>query len=280
VSESEVTAADSSAASDPRPSGGTRKKGVGHWGRGDDRLDPRVIDELGCGWYYNWGPRAVEGEEGVEAEFVPMLWSDAYVTDEILEDVKEGGHSALLGFNEPDSKGQANVSVERAIELWPRLMETGLRLGSPGTTQNAEGARWLDGFMEEAIRRHYRVDFICLHWYGDITKPDAVQNLRHYLTGYWERYKRPLWLTEFSGADWEWCTRRPVTFEDNARFARASIAMLESLPFVERYAWWSTKANASNRYYPTTGLYWTADKITEVGEAYRDGGQMRGEGVR
>jgi hypothetical protein len=276
VSEDEMSAEDRGAA-EPRPAASVRKKGVGHWGRGDDRLAPRILDELGCGWYYNWGPRPVAGEEKVEAEFVPMVWDDGHVTDEILEALKEGGHSALLGFNEPDSKGQANVSVARAIELWPKLMETGLRLGSPGTTQ---GNRWLDEFMEEAIRRDYRVDFICLHWYGDITKPDAVGDLRRYLTQYWEKYQRPLWLTEFSGADWEWCTRRPVTFEDNARFARESIAMLESLPFVERYAWWSAKANPSNRYYPTTGLYWTADEITEVGVAYRDGDRMRDENVR
>ena len=253
-----------------------RKKGVGHWGtqeEGEHHLDPVVIDELGCSWFYNWGPARQAGEEKVRAAFVPMIWDERSVTDAILAEVKAGGYSALLGFNEPDLEGQADMSVELAIELWPRLMETGLRLGSPAPTP---GARWLDEFMEEAERRGYRVDFICLHWYGDITKPDAVEDLRRYLTGYWEKYQRPIWLTEYSGADWEWCTRRPVTFEDNARFARESVAMLESLPFVERYAWFSSKVTPSDRIYPTTGLYWTADNITEVGVAYREA-DKRGE---
>jgi hypothetical protein len=246
----------------------TPKKGVGHWtGEGADYLDPVVVDELGCGWFYNWGPARRPGEGKVKAEFVPMIWDERYVTDETLAAVKAGGYSALLGFNEPDKKEQANMSVEEAIALWPRLMETGLRLGSPATGQ---GARWLDEFMEEAEQRGYRVDFICLHWYGDITAPDTVEDLRRYLTEYWERYRRPLWLTEFSGADWRSNTRRPVTFQDNARFAREAILMLESLPFVERYAWWSTKLYASDPHYPTAGLYWSADKITEVGVAYRD----------
>jgi hypothetical protein len=245
------------------------KKGVCHWATGEPGhdLDASVIDDLGCAWFYNWTPCRRPRERKVAAEFVPMIWDETSVTHEILADVKAGGYSALLGFNEPDSSGQADMSVELAIELWPRLMETGLRLGSPATCQ---GAKWLDEFMEEADRRGYRVDFICLHWYGDITAPDAVDGLRRYLTSYWEKYHRPIWLTEYSGANWKWCTRRPVTLDDNARFARESVAMMESLPFIERYAWYSTTLTPSDRYYATTGLYQTADEITVVGEAYRD----------
>jgi hypothetical protein len=276
VSESETSAEDRGVG-EARPSASTRKKGIGHWATGAEThpLDPKVIDELGCSWFYNWRPHLTPGEEDVAAEFVPMIWSDRDVTDEALAQVKVGGFSALLGFNEPDNKGQANMSVERAIELWPRLMDTGLRLGSPGTCQ---GAKWLDDFMEEADRRDYRVDFICLHWYSDITEPEAVEGLRRYVTRYWEKYKRPIWLTEYSGGDWKFCSRRPVTFEDNARFARESIAMLESLPFVERYAWFSSSKTGG--VYATVGLYETADEITIVGEAYRDGDQVRGEDVR
>jgi len=268
-SDSELTVADPGVALGKRFPEAKRKKGIGHWATGHGRhtLDPRVVDELGCGWFYNWTPRPREREKRVQAEFIPMVWGEGDVTSEALEEVKAGGYSALLGFNEPDSRGQANITVGRALELWPKLMATGLRLGSPGTTQ---GAGWLDEFMQEADRRGYRVDFICLHWYGDITKPEAVEDLRQYLTGYWQRYKRPLWLTEFSGGDWEWCSRRPVTFEDNARFVREAVPMLESLPFVECYAWFSSKVTASDRYYPTTGLYETADEITVVGIAYRD----------
>ncbi len=266
VNESEMSAADRGAV-EARPTGSVRKKGIGHWSTGARRhsLDPKVIDELGCAWFYNWRPHLMPGEEKVEAEFVPMIWDETSVTDEVLARVKAGGHSALLGFNEPDNKGQADMSVELALELWPRLMETGLRLGSPGTCQ---GAQWLDEFMEEVDRRGYRVDFICLHWYDDITKPDAVEGLRRYVTRYWEKYKRPIWLTEYSGADWKWCQGGPVTVEDNARFARESVAMLESLPFVERYAWFSS--SKTRGIYATTGLYETADEITIVGEAYRD----------
>jgi hypothetical protein len=33
-------------------------------------------------------------------------------------------------------------------------------------------------FMAEARQKNLRVDVLCLHSYGDITKPDAVGSLR------------------------------------------------------------------------------------------------------
>jgi hypothetical protein len=171
-----------------------------------------------------------------------------------------------LAFNEPDSGGQANMTVAAAINLWPQLMGTGLRLGSPATTT---GASWLDRFMTEIASNGYRVDFLALHWYGDINLPGAVDNLRNYVTRYWNKYALPIWLTEYSGGTFDGYSRPPTT-ADNARFARDSVLMLESLPFVERYAWFSSKWDPGDQYYPTTGLYVDAEHITEVGVAYRD----------
>jgi hypothetical protein len=49
----------------------------------------------------------------------------------------------ILGFNEPDLAGQANMTVGQALDLWPRLQATGRRLGSPavayGGTRRAVG---------------------------------------------------------------------------------------------------------------------------------------------
>jgi hypothetical protein len=239
----------------------TSKKGVGHWG---GRL-PQAPDLLGCSWYYNWGMRPRGNYGGVKAEFVPMVWSGAHATGEDLEFVKAGAFKALLGFNEPDGKGQADMTVAEAIALWPKLEATGLRLGSPGTTT---GARWLDEFMAEAKARHLRVDFLCLHWYGDITKPDPVGDLCKYLEGYWKKYHLPIWLTEFSGADFHYHLRK-TTVEDNALFARESIKMLEALPFVERYAWFAPLVSSRDRNYPTVGLMKRDGTFTPVGLVWK-----------
>ena len=95
--------------------------------------------------------------------------------------VKGRGHRYLLGFNEPDLGDQANMPVEQALDLWPRLMGTGLILGSPSVATGGElPGGWLDRFMKGAKKRKLRVDFITLHWYGaDFrAKPAANAPLR------------------------------------------------------------------------------------------------------
>ncbi len=157
--------------------------------------------------------------------------------------IRKSGSSILLGFNEPDKTDQADMTVDQAIALWPRLQDTGLRLGSPAPGKSpAQDGSWLARFMAEAEARHYRVDFICVHWYGDITAPDAVEQLRAFLEAVHYRYRRPVWLTEFSGSNGPWLKlKTPVTLEDNAAFLRQALPMLESLPYLERYAWFELK---------------------------------------
>jgi|GEM_PF-452699 len=237
----------------------TGKKGVGD----NDRTSSEVIDASGARWYYNWMPLRSHGD--INAQFVPMIWGRENL-DAGLESAVQSGAKDLLAFNEPDGHGESDMTVEEAISLWPKLMTTNLRLGSPATTT---GAHWIDDFMVAAKAKNLRVDFLCLHWYGDITQPNAVETLRAYLQGYWDRYHLPIWLTEYSGAYFSYHLRKP-TVEDNASFAAASGAMLETVPFVERYAWYGTAWTPEEKDYATVGLYNSKTKaLTLVGIAYR-----------
>ena len=251
--------------SNPGPAVVTPKKGVGHWGG----HHPEVPDLLGCSWYYNWEPWPAKTAGASRADFVPMMWSGKHVTDENLEFVKSSGCKVLLGFNEPDGEGQANMTVAEAIALWPKLEATGMRLGSPGTTT---GAPWLDEFMKEAKAKNLRVDILCLHWYGDITRPDPVGALKKYLEYYWEKYHLPIWLTEYSGADFDYHLRK-TTVEDNAKFAAESVEMLEKLPFVERYAWYAPMVSSHDRQYSKVGMIKRGGVFTPVGLAWRNAGR-------
>ncbi|MEV0408193.1 glycosyl hydrolase [Actinoallomurus sp. NPDC050550] len=63
-----------------------------------------------------------------------------------MKEAKAGG-TTLLGFNEPDMAGQANMSVEQALALWPRLQATGMRLGAPAVAFGADRpGGWLDRY--------------------------------------------------------------------------------------------------------------------------------------
>jgi hypothetical protein len=118
--------------------------------------------------------------------------------------------------------------------------------------------------MSGARARGYRVDFIALHWYGsDFRAEAATGHLRGYLQKVHERYRLPIWLTEyaltsFGGAKYP-------SADEQAAFVRTSTAMLEALPFVERYAWFSLPFTAD----AGTGLYRDGSNPTPAGAVYR-----------
>ncbi len=125
-------------------------------------------------------PNGVTAPAGVS--YVPMIWGAANVTSATLSQVSQEGR-ILLGFNEPDLASQSNMTVAQALDLWPKLMATGMTLGSPAVAAGAATpGGWLDQFMAGAKTRGYRVDFITVHWYGgDFSTGPAVQELESYL---------------------------------------------------------------------------------------------------
>jgi hypothetical protein len=197
-----------------------------------------------------------------------MIWGGANVTDATLKQAKGEGR-VLLGFNEPDLGGQANMTVDRALELWPRLEGTGMRLGSPAVAFGADTpGGWLDRFMTGAKARGLQIDFITLHWYGSDFGPAAVGHLRNYLEATHRRYGKPIWVTEFGLIDFTGSPKYP----DDARqaaFVKGSTAMMEDLPYVERYAWFALPAVGEHA---ETGLYRDGSHPTAAGAAYRVAG--------
>jgi hypothetical protein len=215
------------------------------------------------GWFYTWA----SGTEGIQAppgvEFVPMIWGPGSVTDAQLNQAKALGKT-LLAFNEPDLAGQANMPVEQALDLWPRLQATGLRLGAPAVAFGGDQpGGWLDRFMSGAAARGYRVDFIPLHWYGSDFSSAATGHLQGYLQAVYNRYHKPVWLTEYALIDFTGPTPVYPAEAQQVDFVNRSTAMLNGLSFVERYAWF-TLSTATSR----TGLY-SGSAANASGVAYR-----------
>ena len=157
----------------PGPIGSSSKKGVSTWNIAGAET---ALSAVNASWYYNWAAGPTNGAGG-RAEFVPMIWGRGSVTAGNLAKAKSSG-SVLLGFNEPDFAEQSNLTVEAALDLWPQVQATGLRLGSPApAVGGATPGGWLDRFMTGARERGYRVDFIALHWYGSDFSDAAVGHL-------------------------------------------------------------------------------------------------------
>jgi hypothetical protein len=204
-----------------------------------------------------------------------------------------GQENILLAYNEPDgtnASAQGNMSVGQAVQYWPQLIATGRRLGSPvmygSTTEvpkepnpnntpsaNLTGLQqldisntgtpnmvtldptniWLDNFLVQISNLNPKKypDFICIHWYG----PNKADSFTGYLTAVYNKYKLPIWVTEYSCADWDatccpnnatqhtagfdWSipTTDNISTNATAQFMRDTISFMNSSSFVERYSW-------------------------------------------
>jgi DNA-directed RNA polymerase specialized sigma24 family protein len=245
----------------------TARKGVSTWSFSGVR---QALAESGASWYYNWAATPGGITAPPAASFVPMIWGASNVTTATLDEVSHESH-VLLGFNEPDLSGQSNMTVQQALGLWPKLMATGMTLGSPAVAYDAATpGGWLDQFMRGAAARGYRINFITVHWYGgDFRTGPAVQELESYLQAIYARYHLPIWVTEFALANYGSATPTFPAQAQEAAFLTAAAKMLDGLTYVQRYAWFSLPTSTGSG---TTGLFSAGAVPTAVGRAFEAAG--------
>jgi len=247
----------------PTKAAPSRKKGVSVWTF--TGVNSALADS-GAAWYYTWSTTHSGVSTPAGPQFVPMIWGAKSVTAGALAQAKAAG-PYLLGFNEPDMAAQSNMSVEQALDLWPQLQSTGATLGSPAVAFGGDTpGSWLDRFMAGAAQRGYRVDFITLHWYGgDFVTGNAVNQLKSYIQAVYNRYHKPIWLTEYALINFGSGQKFPSP-DQQAAFVTASTKMLGGLSFVQRYAWFALPADDGSS---GCGLYRAGPQITPVGQAFK-----------
>ena len=242
------------------------KKGIGMSYR--QRTWSTRIGALKPFWSYSWNRDYREAiPDGVE--FVPMFWGAANVTDSEIQRIKglvdSGIVKNVLGFNEPDLTSQANMTVEEAIELWPKLEELGVPLGSP--VPSSVNSVWLEQFMSEAESKNLRVDFIFIH----IKKGNNSGLFFQAVDDIYDKYRKPIWVTEMSIVD----NDAKTVSENKISLAQALPTMKSILSgfyerkFVHRFAWFSGTTNSPN--YPrlvSSILYDEFDNLTILGNYY------------
>nr|WP_221377815.1 sigma-70 family RNA polymerase sigma factor [Actinoplanes polyasparticus] len=243
----------------------SKKKGVGVWEFAPAKA---ALDDVGAGWYYNWSSTNRSMPGPADVEFVPMIWGQKNVTDATLAEAKKEG-DVLLGFNEPDMGGQADMTVEAALDAWPRLQSTGQRLGSPAVAFGGDTkGGWLDRFMTGAKQKGYRVDFITLHWYGSDFSGAAVDQFLGYVDAVHKRYNKPIWVTEYGLMNFSGTPKYP-TQAQLVTFIDGSTKGMQKRSFVERYAWFGLPAVGDSVDF---GLYKDGNSPTEAGKAYKAAG--------
>jgi hypothetical protein len=243
----------------------SRKKGLGMSTKKATAAVER-LHALKPAWFYNWGSNRPEALSA-DISYTPMIWgywgNDAGI-EKNGEKAKAAGQRELLGFNEPDGKDQANLSVEKALAAWPALMKTGLRLGSPACVHPDND--WMKAFMKGAEERKLRVDFICMHSYGGTDADGLVNRIQAVSKAYGHR---PVWLTEFAVADWQAKTREQNRHKPDQvlAFMKKVMPKLEALECLERHAWFPS--NPDSAALGPSALHDAEGKLTPLGEYFR-----------
>jgi hypothetical protein len=225
----------------------------------------KQLNLLDVNWFYTWG--ATYPAARPAADFVPMIWGRESLrqnsVEEILSELSLTNAKELLGFNEPDHEGQADMSPSNAIKYWPQLEESGLRLGSPAPVQAL--GDWLKEFMDQAAAKDLRVDFVNMHSY---TPPNAESFLKN-VEKLHERYGKPIWITEYAVADWDATKSSPSRFTESEilDFMRETAAGLREMPFVERFAW-KTRSH-DDPIMGASGLFREDGSLSPTGELYQ-----------
>lgn len=210
------------------------------------------VKNIGAYWKYEWEPT---GSSTIDQEFVPMIKGAAQNKDYRWEEVRARAHQThFLCFNEPMSADQGNLTVDEAIALWPKALKLGLRLGSPSRTDGDKGDTWLQNFMTKADAAGLRVDFVNVHNYNKTT----ASALKTWLEAEYAKYQRPIWLTEFNRDNDE-----TTTAAQHKDYLAAVLPMLESLSFIERYAYYNFGGN-------NMSLFNGDNTVNATGETYRD----------
>ena len=210
---------------------------------------------LECTWLYNWDAYAARS---ANIEYVPEKWSTSWPGFSTINSSQNVSH--LLSYNEPDHVEQSNITVDQAVNQWPELLKTGLRVGSPATTDFS----WLYSFMDKCKAKKYRVDYVVIHCYWPSM---TAQQWYNDLKAVYDRTGCPIWIKEWNnGANWtteSWPDGWKEAYEKQVKELGPILNVLDTAHFIERYSIYN-EVGWKRMVIDDFG------KITPAGEMYRD----------
>lgn len=240
--------------------------------KGACQVNLNDVNALKAPWFYNWG---LGGSSTPASQYVPMTWGrGSSNATNALTFINRRDIDHLLSFNEPDNASQANIpDINAAVTNYKFKLYTGYRLCSPAVEQDNStlATDWLPQFVAAANAQKVRIDVIALHWYdwgnqnNNQSTPQATANailnrFKSYITKLHTAYpNQDLWFTEYN------CN---PTRSDEIQmiFMKASAEYMNTLSYVERYAYFFPGKTATNR--PTTGAPdW---ELTPMGKTWSD----------
>ncbi|OQD68604.1 hypothetical protein PENDEC_c033G05592 [Penicillium decumbens] len=216
--------------------------------RGAAYNDPNSVSPLAntgaLSWAYNWDMHLSDSlPSGVE--FIPMLWGSkdfgGWVT--AIETALSSGSNYIMGFNEPDNPGQANMSPSDAASFYNQYITPysgQAKLISPAVTSSSndgQGLSWFTEFMGGCSS--CGITGLAVHWYGD-TADDFQSFVQKAMNTAQQYGLSEIWITEFAlNADVNGVGDPATT----AEFLNSVLPWLDSQPMVSRYSYFMCAEN-------------------------------------
>lgn len=183
-----------------------------------------------------------------------MQWGSGSI-DKLADAVSAQGADTILGFNEPDFVDEANIQVQDAMALWKEfiqpLKQHDIKLGGPAVTATSTGKQWLTEFLSAC--NQCSIDFLPLHWYGS-----GTEGFYNYI---WDMHSSfpqfPIWITEYADVS----DNKTEVWD----FMNQTINYLDSLDWIERYAWFGFFRPEDNVNYNMLG---EDGSLNDLGQLY------------
>ncbi|MDY0104075.1 MAG: glycosyl hydrolase [Lentimicrobium sp.] len=257
-----------------------------------NNLEDIVALSRGVSWYYNWAVTTASSDiiylnHTDYVDFIPMAWNNGYNRTALRSFLAAHPNvKYILGFNEPNFKSQARMTPTEAANAWPEIEaladEFNLKIVGPAVnyaasndavTENGvtytDPFKYLDDFFVACPG--CRVDYIAVHCY--MNDPSA---LSWYVNKFIDRYKKPVWLTEFCS----WEAKAPLSTSKIDGINHQKEAMirkveyLELNPMVAKYAWFTNRTVPIDKFPYHQLMDINADNsaakgiLTELGKIY------------
>lgn len=227
-------------------------------------------------WWYNWSeaPEASVANQYQDYgfDFVPMAWDENFNESRLRSYLDAHPEvKYILGFNEPNFVEQANLTPAQAAAQWPRIeaiaRDYNLKIVGPavnyspgqvdipGTDDDSSPWAYLDAFF--AACPNCQVDYIAMHSY--MRDAAAVE----WFVGEFERYGKPIWLTEWAS----WDDGGPANVNQQMDYLASTVRMLEANPMVYRYAWFIGRGEGSD-VFPYLDILAGDGELTALGGLY------------
>ena len=241
--------------------------------KGDFLSNMPKVEKLKVGWNYCWSTD-LRSSQPKSVSFAPMVYSvygnppvkdiTARLKKSLAVSKQQKKHTILLGYNEPDKKNQANLSVEDALKYWKSLEAQNLPLCSPSCVHPDN--KWMTDFMKGVKEKGLRVDYIGVHNYGNGNVDALKKKLRKAYLAYG---KRPLIVTEFAVADWSASSTQGNRHspEKILKFMQQILPWMDQQEWILGYSWFSFDINS--KVGTSSALFDQKGNLTKLGEFIR-----------